>query len=98
MSISRKRGTENFRSIPPKTVSIVRLDAVASGSSREIFIRKMGKSMVNAVVVRQRSAVFVTVNGMVTKIARRTRRQIDFWKQQNRLAGNVAIIAGQWLS
>jgi hypothetical protein len=98
ISISRGIGTRNIKNIPPKIVFIVLHDVVGSGSSLGIFIRKMAKSMASALGVRRRFAVCVMVNGMEIKTVPRMRKQIDFLKQQNKLAGRDVITAGPWLS
>jgi hypothetical protein len=94
--ILREIGTENIKNILPRIAFIVRPVGVESGLNREIFIRKMVRSMASAVAVRPRFVTFVTANGMAPKIVQRMRKRIACLKRLNRLVGNDVIVAELW--
>jgi hypothetical protein len=98
ISISRRLGTESSRNTQQRTVFIVRLEGVASGSNPEACIERTEENMASAVDVRPRSAVCVTANGMGQEIVPRTRRRTDSLKLLNKQAGSDAITVGLWSS
>jgi hypothetical protein len=95
-TISKKLGTESFKNFLPRTVYIVLRGAVAIGSSLAIYRRRMEKGSASVAAVRRKFVVYAIASGTEQKTAPKMRKQIGFWKQQNKLDGNDVTVVGQW--
>jgi hypothetical protein len=89
-------GTKSFKSTPQRTGYTVLLDDVANGSSPEIYIQKVGRSMANAADAKRKSAVYAMGSGTAIRTVLKMMRQMHSWKPRRRPVGSDATAAEPW--
>lgn len=56
----------------------------------------MERRSASVAAVRRKFVVYAIASGTEQKTAPKMRKQIGFWKQQNKLDGNDVTVVGQW--